>query len=133
MKGWSQHSEWNFRNKVLLIEAEMYNAQKDYEKAAVCYEASVKAAGEHRFIHEEAIANELAGMFYLDRGLHQKSHEYFTRSIECFEQWGAHAMVRRLQESIRSKFDADMMVTGPVSAVTVTHHEPVSTKKRQLH
>ena len=136
MKGWLQHSEWNFSNKFLLIEAEMHNTQKDFEKAAVCYEASVKAAHKHKFIHEEAIASELAGIFYLERGLHQKSHECFTRSIQCFEQWGARTMARRVQESIRSKFDtnlieADRVGTADVSEAIIAKENQAS-KKRQM-
>ena len=131
MKGWLQHSEWNYSNKLLLIEAEMYNTQKDFEKASACYDASVEAARKHKFTHEEAMASELAGIFYLERGLNQKSCEYFARSIKCFEQWGAHAMARRVQESIQSKFGSSLTdAAGDWLAPIETEHQ--SSKKRQL-
>eukprot|EP01083_Nonionella_stella_P016412 45822_1 len=47
MKEWSIHSDWNFKNKVLLMEAELYNTQEDFANAAICYEASIMV---HKFI-----------------------------------------------------------------------------------
>jgi len=107
IREWSIHSDWNFKNKLLLVEAEMHNTRKDFHKAASCYEASIRAAQEHKFIHEEAIAIELAGIFFLDRGLHQLSLSFFEDSIECYEKWGAYAVAKRIKNRIRDEFVTD--------------------------
>ena len=86
LREYATHSEWNFKNKVLLVEAEFCNTEKSYNKAATLYEASVEAAKLHKFIHEEAIASECAGIFFLERGLRQKSLSYFKHASECFKE-----------------------------------------------
>ncbi len=109
MKSCLIHSDWNVKNKLLLAEAEYYYTIKDFDKAALCYEASIKAAQEHRFIQEEAMAHELAGIFFLERGLRQRSHSYFKKSISCFQKWGAFAVVRRIEDFIRYEFGSDLL------------------------
>lgn len=110
---WAVHSDWNFKNKQLLIEAELYNTLKDFDKAAWHYEASIKAAREHKFIHEEAIASECAGIFFLERGLRNKSQTYLRRSFECYVEWGAFAIAKRVENSIQNEFGLNLMDAGP--------------------
>ena len=96
MKEWSVHLDWNFKNKVLLIEAELHYALRAFDKAATRYQVSIKAAQEHNFIHEQAIASELAGIFFLERGLSEKSYSHFKNSSDCYEEWDATAVARRV-------------------------------------
>ena len=135
MKEWSRHSDWNFKNKLLLIEAEYYNTQKDYDKAAQCYEASTKAAQEHKFYQEEAIANELAGIFFLKRRNFLKSYSSLMRAMECYEKWGAHACARRIEDDMRSKYGSELLqfwsFDHPVTLPAV-ESEGYPSKKRQL-
>jgi len=107
IREWSVHSDWNFKNKLLLVEAEMHNTRKEFDKAAVCYEASIRASQKHKFIHEEAIAIELAGIFFFERGLRQISKSFFEHSIECYEKWGAFAVANRVRGKIRDEFGTD--------------------------
>jgi len=132
----SVHSDWNFQNKLLLAEAEMYNTQKDFDKATACYEASVRAAQEHEFLHEEAIASELAGIFFLERGLHEKSQSYFEHSMKCYDKWGASAVAKRIKDVIHTEFGPDCTqsqsndeFTSFASVDTEENHS----KKRQLY
>jgi hypothetical protein len=104
MEVWLPHSEWNFKNKFLLLEAEYNYTMKKSSMAAVCYEASIKAAQEHRFIQEEALANELAGLFFLDEGQRQKSMYHLKQSIACYRKWGALAVVRRIESFVEKEF-----------------------------
>ena len=114
MKEWSTHSDWNFKNKLLLLEAELYYTNKDFDNAAICYEASVKAAREHKFIHEEAIASELGGDFFYEIGFRPKAKSFYLHSIECFKKWGAFAVARRVETSIQSKFGLGLMQLEPI-------------------
>jgi len=136
MKDWSTHSAWNFTNKLFLMEAELHNTQKDFEKAAMYYEASIKAAQEHKFLHEEAIANELAGLFFFERGIHPKSYSFFKDSITCYRKWGANAVATRIENDIQDKFDTNLMQLCPIEIVIfpsdIILKEP-SSKKRQLY
>jgi predicted ATPase len=104
MTEWVRHSDWNFRNKLLLMQAEFYRITKDVKKAAVCYEASIVAAREHKFIHEEGMANELAGIFYLELGSRQRSYSYFKQSVVCYQKWGASVIASRIEATIDQEF-----------------------------
>ena len=72
--------------------------------AAICYEASIEAARKHKFIPEEAIANELAGLFFLEEGNREKSLSYFEQSTACYRTWGASAIARRVEGFIEKEF-----------------------------
>jgi len=134
MKEWSIHSDWNYKNKLLLMEAEYHNTQKDYANAAICYETSIKAAQDHKHIHEEAISHELAGTFFFERGLHQKSYLFYRQSIECYKKWGANAVVRRVEKILHANFDTDLMHDiCPIETVFLpVPSEELSTRKKRL-
>jgi tetratricopeptide (TPR) repeat protein len=117
MKEWLRHSDWNFENKYLLLKAEYKKISNDYAKAATCYDASIQAATKHKFIHEEAIANKLAGVFYSEQGNYQKSLLCLKQSIACYKKWGAISVARRIEEVGKVSMHTtepydDLMVSG---------------------
>ena len=107
MRCWSEHSSWNWEDKLLLLEAENMHTMVEFERASSLYDSAIRSAHEHKFIHGEAIASELAGTFYHKLGLHQKSYSYFIHSVKCYEKWGAHAVARRV-ETFMSDFIPDI-------------------------
>ena len=113
MKLWSQHSSWNWENKMLLLEAEKMHTLNDFDSAASFYERSIRSAREHKFIHEEAIASELAGIFFLERGLREKSLHLFLHSIWSYKTWGALAVAKRVETFIVGKFGSVVMQVVP--------------------
>lgn len=135
IKEWSVHSDWNFKNKVLLVEAEWYNIKKGFDKAALCYEASIRAAHQHRFVQEEAIASELAGIFFLERGLLEKSQSFFDHSMKCYQKWGAFTAVKRIEDMIRNTFGSDCIHWQPhgdlFGCMSADIPEEKDSKKRQ--
>lgn len=104
LDGLFAHSEWNFKNKMLLLQAEFHYSMKNYSMATICYKASIEAAHKHKFIHEEAIANELAGIFFLDLGQRKKSLSCLKQSTACYQAWGAFAVARRVESFIEKEF-----------------------------
>ena len=89
------------------MEAESSSTCNDYEKAGTQYEASIEAAKAHKFIHEEAVACELAGRFFLERDQRQKSCMYFKRSIACYEKWGALVVAKRIRGVVEKEFGSE--------------------------
>lgn len=69
--------------------AESYRTDKDTDSATECYEASIRSAREHRFIHEEALACELAAYFFEEQGDKVKSQDMFQQAHDAFMKWGA--------------------------------------------
>ena len=134
MKLWSQHSSWNWENKRLLLEAEKMHALGDFDSAASLYERSIQSAREHKFIHEEAIASELAGLFFLERGLREKSLHLFLHSIWSYKTWGALAVAKRVETFIVGKFGSVVMQVIPsedtFDSLFESSGEDASSKKR---
>jgi len=86
-------------NYLLLIkEAELHTALKDFDKAESCYDASIKAAREE----QRFIPNELAGIFILERG---KRHALVLQKFPFVLPemgWGAFAVISQADWKIYS-------------------------------
>ena len=104
MKYWSEHSSWNWESKVILLEAEKTYTVGNSEQAASLYERAIRLAHEHKFIHDEAIASELAGIFFSERGLRTKAEALLLHSIQCYKTWGALAVAKRVELFIANKY-----------------------------
>lgn len=63
MKSYSSCSTWNFSNKLLLLQAEENFNLRKFESAMCYYDEAISAAENHKFVHEEALACELAANF----------------------------------------------------------------------
>ena len=89
METWMNECKWNFENKLLLLNAEYHFSIGDFDKATEEYRLSTFSAHAHRFFHEEAIANELAGYFQSERGRKGASISLMKQAKECYLTWGA--------------------------------------------
>lgn len=78
----------NYVNKLHLLEAEKANVLGDRSKAISDYRASITLSRKFCFVHEEALAHERAGMFFLEINLNRAS-DFFTQSYQCYSTWGA--------------------------------------------
>jgi predicted ATPase/signal transduction histidine kinase len=96
MKIWAKHAPINFQHKYDLVEAEkarilgQINAIEWYEKA-------IAGAKENKYLHEEALAYELAAKFYLRRGMEKIAQTYLREAHYAYQQWGALAKMRDLE------------------------------------
>ena len=136
MRNLSEHSVWNWENKMLLLEAEsLYTEGNLFESAGLLYDKAIQSAHEHKFIHEEAIASELAGNFYHERGFHDKSYSYFAHSVKSYEKWGARAVAKRLESDITRKTGTAIHLLESSADKTLDHLFATSgdsSKKHQL-
>mmetsp|Transcript_31345 Transcript_31345/g.57361 ORF Transcript_31345/g.57361 Transcript_31345/m.57361 type:complete len:122 (+) Transcript_31345:2-367(+) len=71
------------------MEAEEAFCDDDIQSAEYFYEKASSSAREHRFIHEEALAHELAGHFFLEKGRKDAAVEHFMKAHEKYHEWGA--------------------------------------------
>lgn len=93
---WAKNCNSHYQHKYLLIEAEMARLQGKDERAAILYQRSVDAAGELGYFQNEAIANECAARFYLERNLRQAYERHLLAAYQGFLRWGAYAKARLL-------------------------------------
>jgi len=91
-------SKWNFENKALLLQAEeQFCSGKNLELAGTLYDKAVLSAKEHRFLNEEALALELAGIFHLKTGGEDRAIKYLSEAVEKYKEWEAFAKAKSLE------------------------------------
>jgi PAS domain S-box-containing protein len=96
LKIWAENCPENFGNRTLLVEAEMARIEGRELDAERLYEAAIKSAREHNFVHNEALAAELAARFYATRGFDTIGRAYLRDARHGYAQWGAAGKVQQL-------------------------------------
>lgn len=98
LKKWSKDAPMNFLHKYELICAEKYRLQGRNNRAALFYEKAIENASAQRFIHEEALARELAGRFYAKNERWDLASFYLKSAYNRYNEWGATAKLNQLKE-----------------------------------
>ncbi len=98
MQSWAHHAPMNFQHKYDLVEAERARVLKHDGEAREYYDKAIAGAKENEYLNEEALAYELAGRFYLAKGLTQVAHLYLRDAHYAYQRWGALAKVKDLEE-----------------------------------
>ena len=95
---WAQNCPENFANRAALVAAEIARIEgRDFD-AMRFYEEAIRSARANNFVHNEALANELAGRFYAARGFQKSAHVYLHDARYCYLRWGADGKVRQLDQ-----------------------------------
>jgi predicted ATPase/GAF domain-containing protein len=126
IKKWAHHAPMNHLNKFFLIEAERYRILGREIKAADCYDKAIALAQEHKYLHEEALAYELAAKFYLDAGKTTIAEAYIQNARYRYLIWGATAKVKDLDEKypqfFSTKLNTKTAILSTTTTVTQTSH-----------
>eukprot|EP00985_Skeletonema_marinoi_P025868 scaffold19435_cov73-Skeletonema_marinoi.AAC.3 len=96
MEVWTAESVWNFENKLFLLQAERHYAFGEMDHAAEKYKLAQESSKKHRFLHEEALACELAANFHEKAGNVKFVAELIDRAVSCYQTWGAEGKVESL-------------------------------------
>lgn len=97
LKRWRDHAPANYLNKYELVTAEIARVSEEYEQAAEHYDQAITEANRAGYIHESALAAELAGEFYLSKGRNRIAEFYLTDACQKYSKWDALAKVEDLQ------------------------------------
>jgi signal transduction histidine kinase len=97
MKNWAVHAPMNFQHKYQLIEAEKARVLGNNWQAIELYDQAIAGAKEHKYLHEEALANELAAKFYLSFDKEKIAKTYLIDAYYCYANWGARAKIESLE------------------------------------
>jgi hypothetical protein len=76
IEGWAETCAENFQNRYLLVSAEIARIENRDLDAEHLYEQAIQSAHTNGFVHNEAVANELAARFYAARGFEKIAHTY---------------------------------------------------------
>jgi PAS domain S-box-containing protein len=98
LDAWALHCPENFANRAALAGAELARIEQRELDAERLYEGAINSARAAGLVHNEALANELAGRFYLTRGIETAGYAYLRNARNCYDRWGAHGKARQLDE-----------------------------------
>ena len=117
---WAEHSPQTFENRAALVAAEIARIEGRILDAEELYEKAIRSAHVHNFVHNEALANELAGLFHAARGYEKIAKTYMRDARYCYLRWGAEAKVRQLDQLY-----PEIRPEKAISDATATIHTPV--------
>ena len=96
LRAWAKQCPQNFGHKYLLATAELARVKGQPEQAAELYDQAIAAAQQNGFIHHQALSNEWAARFYLQRSKTRLARLYLEEAAWLYGKWGAHAKVKHL-------------------------------------
>ncbi|MGF6933401.1 putative ATPase/two-component sensor histidine kinase [Paraburkholderia sp. UCT70] len=97
LRAWALSGPTNFAARAALVEAEVARVRGDACEAMRLYERAIENAKTHRLLHVEALASEIAGRFYANRGFATIAAVYLRNARSAYLNWGATAKVRMLE------------------------------------
>ncbi len=121
MKHWADHAPMNYLHKFHLVEAERYRLLGQDTEAADAYDRAIDLAQAHEYRHEEALANELAGRFYLAKGKPKIAQAYLLEARYHYLHWGATTKANDLDRRYPQFCDR-----LPERIATVTRSQPAA-------
>jgi PAS domain S-box-containing protein len=92
----AEHCPANFADRAALVGAELARIEGRTLDALHLYEQAIHSARDSGFVHGEGIANEVAGRFYLSRGLETNAYAHLRNALACFGSWGAEGKLTQL-------------------------------------
>jgi predicted ATPase/signal transduction histidine kinase len=95
---WAENCPENFENRAALVGAEIARIEGRVLDSMRLYEQAIRSAHASGLVHNEALANEIAGRFYLARGIDSAGCTYLRNARNCYDRWGAQGKVKQLDE-----------------------------------
>ena len=115
-EAWVKDGGVVFRDRSALLQAEVARIENRLLDAERSYEEAIRLSREHRFVQNEALANELAGRFYSTRGFLEIGALYLRNARDCYLQWGAGGKARQL-EHLYPRLRVGTMLSEPTSTI----------------
>jgi PAS domain S-box-containing protein len=95
---WAEHCPETFENRAALVGAEIARLEGRDLDAERLYEQAIRSARANGFVHNEALAYEVAARFYAGRGFDEIARLYLRNARYCYVRWGADGKVRQLDQ-----------------------------------
>src|SRR5260370_29735138 len=95
---WAENCPDNFENRAALVGAEIARIEGRHLDAMPLYRQAIRPSHANGFVHNEALANELAARFYAARGFEKIAYAYLRDARYGYLRWGADGKVRQLDQ-----------------------------------
>lgn len=94
---WAKYSPHDCQHKYDLVMAETMRLSGQNTKAMDLYDAAIDGAKVHKYLQEEALANELATAFYFAQNKHKIARTYLQDAYYSYQLWGAKRKLKDLE------------------------------------
>lgn len=137
IKMYSEANPATFKNKYLLLEASRMELMGSKE-AGLFYQKSIEAARVNKFLHEEALASEMAGQYLFSNGVLDGSYDLLKRAADKYKSWGAIAVAKRVENEIQQLFGAHYVMQDSyggmmMNSVSTGHGRAIPRKREMGH
>jgi len=122
LKPWAEASPENHEHRYLIIEALLSQWSNEPLETMRLYDEAIEKATENKFIQDEALANELAARFFLNRGQTKIAKAYLSEAHMLYNAWGAKAKSAQLEQQY-----LNILVSNNNTGTTTTQISTVST------
>jgi predicted ATPase/signal transduction histidine kinase len=119
LKLWQDNCAENFQHKYLLLQGEINRVNGNFMEAIAAYDSAIKSARENEFIQQQALANELAAKFWLDRGYKKYAQSHLIEAYYGYQRWGAKRKVEQLEQTY-PQLPSLTQVDNPFSPLVTT-------------
>lgn len=89
MARYAKLNVWTYENKFNLLHAELHYLNERHMMAQLMYQAAILSASEHKLIHEEALARELYGIYFVENKNLANGMCQLKTAMDKYRQWGA--------------------------------------------
>jgi PAS domain S-box-containing protein len=130
---WAENCPENFKNRAALVGAEIARQEGRELDAERLYEEAIRSARSNGFIHNEALAYELAARFYAARGFEDFAHVYLRKARDGYLRWGADGKVRQLDQLYPHLRQQEQAPTSPSTIGSPVEHLDLTTVIKVSH
>lgn len=86
----------NFAHRYHLLNAEILAIRGKGEQAIACFDQAIIAAQDNGHAHEAALAHELCGRYWVEKGQEKAGHFYLGAALDGYREWGCVLKERQL-------------------------------------
>jgi PAS domain S-box-containing protein len=116
LRAWAVNCPQNSEDRAALLGAEIARIEGRPLDAMNLYERAITSARANGFVHNEALAYELAARLYAARGFDEFAQLYFGNARQCYLRWGANGKVRQLDQ-LHPRPGPDQDVPAPTGSI----------------
>src|SRR5262249_54500339 len=116
LRAWAANCPQSFEDRAALVGAEIARIEERPLDAMDLYERAIASARANGFVHNEALAYELAARFYAARGFEDVAHLYLGNARRGYLRWGADGKVRQLDQ-LHPRLRQDERAPGPTGTI----------------
>ena len=114
----SNECQINFEHACLILQAEKAKVENRLMEAIHLYDQAIASAKKYDYLCHEALANELAAKFWLAQQKKDFAPLYLKGAHHAYQQWGATAKVKDLEEKYPQFFTESQPIQKIVASNT---------------